>query len=132
MIIHITYHVRFPDTGRGDFMKKIEAIIRPEKFQSLRKALSKAGVGGLTITEAAGTGKQKGKEGLFRGTAFQVQLLPKIKIEIVVEEQKVEEIIKLIITHCNTGNIGDGKIFVSPIEQTIRIRTGEKGKKSVL
>ncbi|MGX4670100.1 P-II family nitrogen regulator [Cerasibacillus sp. JNUCC 74] len=88
--------------------------------------------GGLTITEAAGTGKQKGKEGLFRDTAFQVQLLPKIKIEIVVEEQKVEEIIKLINTHCNTGNIGDRKIFVSPIEQTIRIRTGEKGKKSVL
>lgn len=113
-------------------LKKIEAIIRPEKFQLLRKALSAAGIGGLTVTEAAGTGKQKGQKGVFRGTTFQLQLLAKIKVETVVEEQRLDDILTIIIENCSTGNIGDGKIFVSPVEETIRIRTGERGKEAVM
>ncbi|MGP4107785.1 P-II family nitrogen regulator [Virgibacillus sp. L01] len=113
-------------------MKKIEAIIRPGKFQALRDKLSAIGIGGLTVTEAAGTGKQKGQTGVFRGTTFQVQLLSKVKVEIVADEHQVNEIIDLIIESCSTGDIGDGKIFISPIEQTIRIRTGERGENAVL
>ncbi len=113
-------------------MKRIEAIIRPEKFQALRDKLSTFGIGGLTVTEAAGTGKQKGQTGVFRGTTFQVQLLPKIKVEIVADEHQVDEIIDLVIESCSTGDIGDGKIFISPIEQTIRIRTGERGENAVI
>ncbi|SDQ04617.1 P-II family nitrogen regulator [Virgibacillus salinus] len=113
-------------------MKKIEAIIRPGKFQTLRDRLFSIGIGGLTVTEAAGTGKQKGQTGVFRGTTFQVQLLPKVKVEIVADEHQVDEIIDLIIESCSTGDIGDGKIFISPIEQTIRIRTGERGENAVI
>ncbi|SEP58042.1 nitrogen regulatory protein P-II family [Virgibacillus subterraneus] len=113
-------------------MKKIEAIIRPGKFQTLRDRLSSIGIGGLTVTEAAGTGKQKGQTGVFRGTTFQVQLLPKVKVEIVADEHQLDEIIDLIIESCSTGDIGDGKIFISPIEQTIRIRTGERGENAVI
>lgn len=113
-------------------MKKIEAIIRPEKFQELRDKLSEIGIGGLTVTEAAGTGKQKGQTGVFRGTTFQLQLLPKIKLELVVPAQQLDEIVDLILATCSTGNIGDGKIFVYPVEDSIRIRTGERGKEAVL
>ncbi|MDL4841102.1 P-II family nitrogen regulator [Aquibacillus rhizosphaerae] len=113
-------------------MKKIEAIIRPEKFQTLRDKLSAIGIGGLTVTEAAGTGKQKGQTGIFRGTTFQIQLLPKIKVEMVVEETQLNEIVDLIIESCSTGNIGDGKIFVYAVEDSIRIRTGERGQEAVL
>ncbi|MEN2767636.1 P-II family nitrogen regulator [Ornithinibacillus xuwenensis] len=113
-------------------MKKVEAIIRPEKFQSLRSKLSEIGIGGLTITEAAGTGKQKGEKGLFRGTTFQIQLLPKLKVEMVVDNDQVDEIVGIIIDACNTGQVGDGKIFIHPIEEVIRIRTKERGAKAVL
>ncbi|WP_067837712.1 P-II family nitrogen regulator [Amphibacillus sediminis] len=113
-------------------MKKIEAIIRPEKFQSLRDALADIGVGGITVTEVAGTGKQKGQTGVFRGTSFEVKVLPKIKIELVVPESKTNEIIDLIIEKCSTEKIGDGKIFVYPVEDAIRIRTGERGREAVL
>ncbi|SET15575.1 nitrogen regulatory protein P-II family [Oceanobacillus limi] len=112
-------------------MKKIEAIIRPEKFQVLRDALSSIGIGGLTITEAAGTGKQKGQKGLFRGNTFQIQLLPKLKVEMVVDDHQVDQIIDQVIENCYTGNIGDGKIFIYPIEEIIRIRTKERGKEAV-
>ncbi|SFB31048.1 nitrogen regulatory protein P-II family [Lentibacillus halodurans] len=113
-------------------MKKIEAIIRPERIQLLRDKLSDIGIGGMTITEAAGTGKQKGGTGIFRGTTFKVELLPKIKVEIVADEDQLEKIIDLMIKTCSTGDVGDGKIFISPIEQTIRIRTGERGEQAVL
>ncbi|WP_047982380.1 P-II family nitrogen regulator [Ornithinibacillus contaminans] len=113
-------------------MKKIEAIIRPEKFQDLRAKLSEIGISGLTITEAAGTGKQKGQKGVFRGTTFQIQLLPKLKVETVVENEQVDEIVAIIIEACNTGEIGDGKIFIHPIEEVIRIRTKERGAEAVL
>ncbi|MEN2466752.1 P-II family nitrogen regulator [Ornithinibacillus sp. FSL M8-0202] len=113
-------------------MKKIEAIIRPETFQSLRSSLSEIGIGGLTITEAAGTGKQKGQTGLFRGTTFQLQLLPKLKVETVVDDSQVDEIVDIIINTCSTGAIGDGKIFIYPIEEVIRIRTKERGAQAIL
>ncbi|ASN06458.1 P-II family nitrogen regulator [Virgibacillus necropolis] len=113
-------------------MKKIEAIIRPDKFQTLRNKLSSIGIGGLTVTEAAGTGKQKGQKGVFRGTTFEIQLVPKIKVEMVVEAEQLDEIVDLIIEACGTGSVGDGKIFVYPVEDTIRIRTGERGKDAVL
>ncbi|MFD2045352.1 P-II family nitrogen regulator [Ornithinibacillus salinisoli] len=113
-------------------MKKIEAIIRPEKFQTLRDELSSVGIGGLTITEAAGTGKQKGQTGVFRGNTFQIQLLPKLKVEMVVDDNQVDGIVDIIIDSCRTGNIGDGKIFIHPIEEIIRIRTKERGAEAVL
>ncbi|BAC13168.1 P-II family nitrogen regulator [Oceanobacillus iheyensis] len=113
-------------------MKKLEAIIRPEKFQSLRDELSSIGIGGLTVTEVAGTGKQKGQTGVYRSTEFQIQLLSKLKVEMVIEESQLEEIVDIIIKSCKTGNIGDGKIFVSPVEEVIRIRTGERGMEAVL
>ncbi|MFZ3577937.1 P-II family nitrogen regulator [Virgibacillus sp. DJP39] len=113
-------------------MKKIEAIIRPEKFQNLRDELFTIGIGGLTVTEAAGTGKQKGQKGVFRGTKFEIQLVPKLKVEMIVDADQLDDIVDLIIEACGTGNVGDGKIFVYPVEETIRIRTGERGKEAVL
>lgn len=113
-------------------MKKIEAIIRPEKFQALRDKLAEIGIGGITVTEVAGTGKQKGQTGVFRGTTFEIQLLPKIKVEMVVPSEKTDEIVDLVLAVCSTEKIGDGKIFVHPIEDAIRIRTGERGQKAVL
>lgn len=113
-------------------MKKIEAIIRPEKFQALRDKLSEIGIGGLTVTEVAGTGKQKGQTGVFRGTTYEIKLLPKIKVEMVIEASQLDETVEAITSVCSTGNIGDGKIFVYPVEDSIRIRTGEHGKEAVL
>lgn len=135
MIINITCCVRFPNINKRKGvlrMKKIETIIRPEKFQPLRNALSSIGIGGLTVTEAAGTGKQKGQTGVFRGTTFQIQLLPKIKVEMIVEDNQLDEIVSIILETCSTGNIGDGKIFVSSVEEVIRIRTGERGNEAVI
>lgn len=112
-------------------MKKIEVIARPEKFQSLRDNLFAIGIGGMTVTEAAGTGKQKGKQGLFRGTSFEIKVIPKLKIELVVDDYQVDEVVSIILKTCDTGNIGDGKIFVIPVEEAIRIRTGEKGREAI-
>ena len=108
-------------------MKKIEAIIRPEKLESVRDALEKVDSPGLMITEIEGHGKQKGITQQWRGREYKVELLQKVKIEIVAKEQDVERIIKAISDTAKTGKIGDGKIFVYPVENAIRIRTGEKG-----
>ncbi|WP_067729579.1 P-II family nitrogen regulator [Oceanobacillus damuensis] len=113
-------------------MKKMESIIRPETFQTLRHNLSQIGINGLTVTEVAGTGKQRGQTGVYRSTEFQIQLLSKLKVEMVVEDSQLEEVIEIILKSCHTGNIGDGKIFLSPIEETIRIRTGERGVQAVM
>lgn len=113
-------------------MKKIEAVIRPEKFQPLRNKLTEIGIAGLTITEAAGTGKQKGQKGLFRGTTFQIQLLPKLKVEMVVDDDQLDEIIDVILEACGTGEVGDGKIFIFPMEDVISIRTKERGEQAIL
>ncbi|KUP07758.1 nitrogen regulatory protein P-II 1 [Bacillus coahuilensis p1.1.43] len=113
-------------------MKKIEAIIRPEAFQTLKDGLSAVGISGLTVTEAAGCGKQQGKKGVFRGTSFEIQLVPRVKVEMVIEESRLDEIVDVIIDSCSTDTIGDGKIFISSIEEVIRIRSGERGKEAVL
>ena len=109
-------------------MKKIEVIIRPEKLDSVRFALEEAGCAGLMISEIEGHGKQKGVVQQWRGEKYKVELLPKIKIDIVVRDQDVERVTMTIIDNAKTGEIGDGKIFISNIENAIRIRTSEKGE----
>ena len=106
-------------------MKKIEAIIKPFKLDEVREALSEIGVAGLTVTEVKGFGRQKGHTELYRGAEYVVDFLPKIKIEIVVANETVESAIEAIIKAARTGKIGDGKIFVTAVEQIVRIRTGE-------
>ena len=108
-------------------MKKIEAIIKPFKLDEVREALSEVGVAGLTVTEVKGFGRQKGHTELYRGAEYVVDLLPKVKIEVVVADDMVEKAIDAIRRAAQTGRIGDGKIFVSTIEEAIRIRTGESG-----
>lgn len=109
-------------------MKKIEAIIRPEKLEAVRRALEEGGSAGLMITEIEGHGKQKGVVQQWRGEKYKVELLPKIKIEVIVRSPDTDRIIKTIIDNAQTGEIGDGKIFVSSIDNAIRIRTGEEGE----
>ena len=112
-------------------MKKIEAIIKPFKLDEVREALSEIGINGLTVTEVKGFGRQKGHTELYRGAEYVVDFLPKIKMEMVVADDLVESAIDAIIKSAHTGKIGDGKIFVSPVEQVIRIRTGETGEAAV-
>jgi nitrogen regulatory protein P-II 1 len=109
-------------------MKKIEAIIRPNKLEILRKALERAGSPGIMITEIEGHGKQKGVTRQWRGKEYKMELLPKVKVEIVVTDKETERIVQVISSTVRTGEIGDGKIFIYPIENAIRIRTGEKGE----
>ena len=109
-------------------MKKIEAIIKPFKLDEVREALSDVGVSGLTVTEVKGFGRQKGHTELYRGAEYVVDFLPKVKIEIVIADDLVETAIDSIIKAAHTGKIGDGKIFVMPVEQVVRIRTGETGE----
>ena len=112
-------------------MKKIEAIIKPFKLDEVREALSEIGVSGLTVTEVKGFGRQKGHTELYRGAEYVVDFLPKVKIEIVVPDDVVETAIDSIVKAAHTGKIGDGKIFVSNVEQVVRIRTGETGESAV-
>ena len=106
-------------------MKKIEAVIKPFKLDEVREALSEVGITGLTVTEVKGFGRQKGHTELYRGAEYVVDFLPKIKLEVVVADQVVEQALEAIIKAARTGKIGDGKIFVSSVEQVVRIRTGE-------
>ena len=112
-------------------MKKIEVIIRPERLDAVRRALEEVGYAGLMISEIEGHGKQKGVVQQWRGEKYKVDLLPKVKMEIVVKDQEVERITKTILDNAKTGEIGDGKIFISNIEDAIRIRTGEKGESAI-
>jgi nitrogen regulatory protein PII len=112
-------------------MRIIEAIIKPFKLDEVREALNRAGVEGLTVTEVKGFGRQKGHTELYRGAEYVVDLLPKIKLEIVVADSQVEAIVDAIRTAANTGRIGDGKIFVLPLEDAVRIRTGERGEEAL-
>lgn len=109
-------------------MKMVTAIIKPFKLDDVREALSEIGVQGLTVTEVKGFGRQKGHTELYRGAEYVVDFLPKVKLEIATSTDKVDEVIEAITKAANSGKIGDGKIFVSNIEQAIRIRTGESGK----
>ncbi len=112
-------------------MKKIEAIIQPFKLEPVKEALHAISVQGMTITEAKGFGRQKGIREVYRGMEYQVDFLPKVKIEVVVPDDKVKAVTEAIITAARTGRIGDGKIFVYPVEEVIRIRTGETGEGAV-
>ena len=112
-------------------MKKIQAIIKPFKLDEVRDALQEIDVAGVTVTEAKGFGRQKGHTELYRGAEYVVDFLPKVKIEIVVEDELLESALECIEESAKTGRIGDGKIFVSSIEKAIRIRTGEKGNEAI-
>ncbi len=112
-------------------MKKIEAIIKPFKLDDVKEALHGIGVQGLTITEVKGFGRQKGHTELYRGAEYVVDFLPKIKLEVVIADEQVEAVIEAVAGAAGTGRIGDGKIFVTPLEEVIRIRTGERGADAV-
>ena len=112
-------------------MKKIEAIIKPFKLDEVREALSEVGIAGLTVSEVKGFGRQKGHTELYRGAEYVVDFLPKIKVEIVVGDDMVEQAVESIIKAAHTGKIGDGKIFVMPVEQVVRIRTGETDEAAI-
>ena len=109
-------------------MKKIEAIIKPFKLEEVKEALAEVGVEGMTVTEVKGFGRQKGHTELYRGAEYVVDFLPKVKIEVAVDESILDQAIEAITKAAHTGKIGDGKIFVTTLEQAIRIRTGETGK----
>jgi len=107
-------------------MKKVEAIIRPFKLEDVKVALVEAGIIGMTVSEVRGFGRQKGQVERYRGSEFTVEFLQKLKIEVVVEDDRVEEVVKSIADAARTGEIGDGKIFISPVESVVRIRTGDR------
>ena len=112
-------------------MKKIEAVIKPFKLDEVREALSEIGVSGLTVTEVKGFGRQKGHTELYRGAEYVVDFLPKVKVEVIIADAEVERAIEAIVKAARTGKIGDGKIFVTGVEQVVRIRTGESGEAAV-
>jgi nitrogen regulatory protein P-II 1 len=112
-------------------MKKVEAIIKPFKLEEVKDALGEIGIQGMTVTEAKGFGRQKGHTEIYRGAEYTVDFLPKLKIELVIADQQVESAVNAIIKAAKTGKIGDGKIFVSNIEEAVRIRTEEKGEQAV-
>jgi nitrogen regulatory protein P-II 1 len=112
-------------------MKKIEAVIKPFKLDEVKEALHEIGLQGLTVTEAKGFGRQKGHTELYRGAEYVVDFLPKVKVEVVLEDKMLERTIEAIIQAARTGRIGDGKIFVSDVQQVIRIRTGEKNAEAL-
>ena len=112
-------------------MKKIEAVVKPFKLDEVRESLSDIGVTGLTVTEVKGFGRQKGHTELYRGAEYVVDFLPKVKVEVILQDDLVERAIEAIVKAARTGKIGDGKIFVTAVEQVIRIRTGESGEAAI-
>ena len=112
-------------------MKKIEAIIKPFKLEEVKDALGEVGIEGMTVSEVKGFGRQRGHTEIYRGSEYTVDLLPKIKIEVVVADERAEEVAAAIVAAARTGKIGDGKVFISNIEEAIRIRTDERGEKAI-
>ena len=112
-------------------MKKIEAVIKPFKLDDVREALSEMGIAGLTVTEVKGFGRQKGHTELYRGAEYVVDFLPKVKVEVVLSDDMVDRAIEVIMEAARSGKIGDGKIFVTPVERTVRIRTGEEDDQAI-
>ena len=112
-------------------MRKVEAVIKPFKLDDVKEALSGIGIQGMTVTEVKGFGRQKGHTELYRGAEYVVDFLPKIRIEITVSEEMVEKVVEVIVAAANTGRIGDGKIFVLPLDEAVRISTGERGPDAV-
>ncbi len=130
VLLHIAsvYFRRMRSTEtRGEGVKKVEAIIKPFKLEEVKEALAGVGIQGLTVTEVKGFGRQKGHKELYRGAEYVVEFLPKVKLEIVVTDNKLEQVIEAIVKAASTGRIGDGKIFVLPVDEAVRIRTGETG-----
>jgi nitrogen regulatory protein P-II 1 len=115
----------------GYIMKKIEAIIKPFKLDDVKEALNKIGIQGMTVSEVKGYGRQKGHKEIYRGAEYAVDFIPKIKIEIVIDDEQAEQVVENIREAANTGKIGDGKIFVVPIEEAVRVRTGETGADAI-
>ena len=130
-IITPVYYRPSIQQGCAAIMKKIEAIIKPFKLDEVKEALHDVGVKGLTVTEAKGFGRQKGHTELYRGAEYVVDFLPKVKIEVVIEDSLLENAVEAIQQAAHTGRIGDGKIFVSSIDEALRIRTGEKGQEAL-
>jgi len=112
-------------------VKKVEAIIKPFKLEEVKEALSNVGIKGLTVIEVKGFGRQKGHKELYRGAEYEIEFLPKVKLEVVVAESELEAVIEAIVSSARTGRLGDGKVFVSPVEEVIRIRTGERGEEAI-
>lgn len=112
-------------------MKKIEAIIKPFKLDEVKDALVEIGIGGMTVTEVRGFGQQKGHTEIYRGTEYVIDFLPKVKIEVVVKDEEVEKVVQTIMKTAQTGRVGDGKIFIIPVEDVVRIRTGERGNPAI-
>jgi nitrogen regulatory protein P-II 1 len=115
----------------GASMKMVEAIVKPFKLDEVKEALTKAGVQGMTVEEVKGFGRQKGHTELYRGAEYSVDFLPKVKLQILVPDDKAAKVVEVITDSARTGKIGDGKIFVTPVEEVIRIRTGEKGEDAI-
>ena len=112
-------------------MKKVEAVIKPFKLDDVKEALTQLGVYGMTVTEVRGFGRQKGHTELYRGSEYTIDFLPKVKIEVVVPDELVDKVVTAIASAAKTGSIGDGKVFVLPMSEAIRIRTGEKGESAI-
>jgi nitrogen regulatory protein P-II 1 len=112
-------------------MKKIEAIIKPFKLDDVKEALSRLGIKGMTVSEVKGFGRQRGHKEVYRGAEYQVDFVPKIRLDIACDASQADQVVSAIEESGNTGQIGDGKIFVMPVEETIRIRTGERGKEAI-
>ena len=108
-------------------MKKVEAVIRPTRMDEVKEALSDIGIAGMTVTDVRGYGRQRGRTEKYRGNTYVVNLLPKVKIEFVVPDDRADEVVEVVLEAARTGEIGDGKVFVSHVEESIRIRTGERG-----
>src|SRR5574344_1660763 len=121
----------FATISPGVLMKKIEAIIKPFKLDDVREALGDLGISGMTVSEVKGFGRQKGHTELYRGAEYVVDFLPKVKLDLVVQDDDVERCIEAITKSAHTGKIGDGKIFVTPVERVIRIRTGEENEEAI-
>jgi len=121
----------FRISNLGGNMKKIEAIIKPFKLDEVKNALTKIGVQGMTVTEVKGFGRQKGHTEVYRGAEYKIDFLPKVKIELITPDDIVPQVVETLERAAKTGKIGDGKIFISPVEEVIRIRTGERGKDAI-
>ena len=126
-----SHRSRLDTRCQGEKVKKIEAIIKPFKLDEVKEALHEVGVSGITVTEAKGFGRQKGHTELYRGAEYVVDFLPKVKLEVVVEDTLAERVVEAIAAAAQTGRIGDGKIFVIPVETALRIRTGERNENAV-
>ena len=123
--------LRVAERNKGSGVKKVEAIIKPFKLDDVKDALHDSGVSGMTVTEVKGFGRQKGHTELYRGAEYVIDFLPKVKVEVVVEDSLVDNVVEAIASAAKTGRIGDGKIFVTAVEEAIRIRTGDRGPDAV-